>query len=355
VGRLSARLVGTRRALPPLVSLLAVSLVVSACTSTNAGRATTTTTTAAGPTTSVVPVTIPGTLQTGALASLGAVSRLPVMPVPAGRTSVDLPVPGSPGFAQVVQIAYRQLGSGPPLLLIAGEDASMSWWPPPLLQGLAQRYSVTVFDLPGVGYSGPARGRVSVQWLGDVTAGLVGELQLRSPTVLGWGLGGQVAVALAERHPRLVGALVLDDSGLPVGGSTSPLRPATRLLTDPGATLAEVSSLLFSPSQQAIRAEWLRELAAEPPDVVTAPAVTAEARLEAECWGSDALASRLHGIDVPTLVIGGSADAVFPPEDGAALAAAIPGAQYYLVEGGGYGDLLGDPPQVVATIEGFTG
>jgi pimeloyl-ACP methyl ester carboxylesterase len=355
VGRLRPGWLEARRALPTLVAVLAVSLVLSACTGTNAGRSTTTTTTTAGPTTSVVPVTIPGTLQTGALASLGAVSRLPVMPVPAGRTSVDLPIPGAPGFAQVVQIAYRQLGSGPPLLLIAGEDASMTWWPPTLLQSLALRYSVTVFDLPGVGYSGPFRGRISVQWLGDVTAGLVGELQLPSPTVLGWGLGGQVAVALAERHPGLVGALVLDDSGLPVGGSTSPLRPSTRVLTDPSATPAAVSSLLFPPSQQAVRAEWLRELAAQSPDVVTAPAVTAEARLEAECWSSDALSSRLHRIDVPTLVIGGSADAVFPPEDSAALAAAIPGAQYYLAEGLGYGGLLGDPPQVIETIEGFTG
>lgn len=337
------------------VGWLALAALLGACTGSPSGQATTTSSVASGPTTSIVPVTVPGTLQSGALASLGSVRRLPVMPVPPGRESEPLPAPGAAGYSKVVQIAYRQTGSGSPLVLISGEDASMTWWAPALLATLSQRYSVTVFDLPGVGYSGPSRGPESVQWLGDVTAGLVGELGLSSPAVLGWGLGGQVALALAERHPSLVGELVLDETGLAIGGSVSPMRSADRLMGDPTATPAAVSSRMFPPSQQVARSVWLRELSAQVPDVVTSAAVTAEAGLESECWHSDSIVRHLRGIHLPALVVGGTEDAVFPLVDTTALAAAIPGAQRYVVPGGGYGELLEDPPQVVSTIEAFIG
>ena len=55
-----------------------------------------------------------------------------------------------------IQIAYRQFGSGPNLLLVMGQRGTMTWWDPQFLSALSSKYSVTIFDLPGVGYSQPA-------------------------------------------------------------------------------------------------------------------------------------------------------------------------------------------------------
>ena len=56
----------------------------------------------------------------------------------------------------MVPIAYQSFGSGPDLLLIVGQDGTLSWWDPALLKDLSSHYSVTVFDLPAAGYSGAA-------------------------------------------------------------------------------------------------------------------------------------------------------------------------------------------------------
>ncbi len=343
------------QALAGLVVLACVGLAASGCTASPSGGGTTTSVPNGGvPTTSIVPVTIPGTLDPGSLSPLGSASRLPVAPVPVGRSVAVLPRPGTAAYRQVVQIAYRQLGSGPPLLLVAGQDASMAWWSPALLQTLAQHYQVTIFDLPGVGYSAPPPARLSVSWLADVTAGLASELGLSSPVVLGWGLGGQIALAMAERHPALVRDLVLVDSGAPVPGAEPPPASLARLLARPTVTPAEVATLMFPASEGAARATWLQDLVSQVPDNVTASAISAEASLERSVWSSPALSAGLSSLRLPVLVVGGSADSLFPPADASALVAAIPGSQSRTIPGG-YGAIQADAAQILTVLQDFTG
>jgi 3-oxoadipate enol-lactonase len=329
--------------------------MATGCTSTPAGRDTTPPAPAgAATTTSIVPVTIPGTLEPGGLASLGAVSRLPVVPLLPGHSEAVLPRPGTAAYRQVVQIAYRQLGAGPPLLLVNGQDASMAWWSPALLQTLAQHYQVTVFDLPGVGYSGPAPNDLSLSWLADATAGLASELGLSSPVVLGWGLGGQIAVAMTERHPALVADLVLADTGLPVPGASPPSSHLERLLAKPTVTPAALAMAMFPPSQAAARGSWLRGLAAQVPDNVAASAIESEASLEASVWASQALVAGLSSLRLPVLMISGDEDALFPPSGALALAESIPGAQRRSLPGG-YAAIQADAAEVATVLQDFTG
>jgi 3-oxoadipate enol-lactonase len=346
----------TKRRLGAVVALLSLLLVVSACTNNRAaGTSSTTVPVASTTSTTLSPLLLGGTKETGALGFLGTVRRLPVEAVPDGALSVAVPAPGTPGYASVVQIAYRQMGSGKPLVLIEGEDASMSWWSPVLLQELAGHYQVTVFDLPGVGYSGPATAPVTMDWLGDVTAGLISELKIPSPVVLGWGLGGQVAAGLAERHPGLIGDLVLVDTGLPVGSSKPMSKASSAAFSGFPSSPEELSGFLFTSKQEPARTAWLSALRREVPDSITAETVAAEHHLEVTFWRHTDIAARLRALRVPALVVTGMSDGVFPPGDGRQLARAIPGAQRYGWNGAGYGSLLGDPTHFAQLLEGFTG
>ncbi|MGO9560032.1 MAG: alpha/beta fold hydrolase [Acidimicrobiales bacterium] len=319
------------------------------------GASATTTPGGAGPTTTIVPSVVAGTTERGALSYLGAVDRMPVVAVPDGLASTKVPTPGTSSYREVVPVAYRQSGSGTSLVLIEGEDASMTWWSPPLIQALDQHYRVTIFDLPGVGYSGPPNAPLSIDWLADMTAGLLGELGLSQSVVLGWGMGGQVAVALTMRHPMLVGDLVVADTGMPTAGSQAMTSSAARLLGTSTATPTAISRLMFPLAEVAARHEWLHDLQEQIPDDVTSATISMQAHLESAFWTSTASVTGLRAMHHPVLVIAGDDDEVFPSADATSLAGAIGGAQHYLWNGAGYGALLQDPPQFVSVLQDFTG
>src|ERR1700733_14883681 len=97
-------------------------------------------------------------------------------------------------------VAYRELGSGPALLLIMGAGASMDGWPPSMVDALAAHHEVVVFDNAGVGRTSAAQGSLSVTAMASQTSDLISALGLRRPAVLGWSMGGMIAQALAVSH-----------------------------------------------------------------------------------------------------------------------------------------------------------
>ncbi len=66
------------------------------------------------------------------------------------------------------------------------------------------------------------------------------------------------------------------------------------------------------------------------------------------------LHARLAAISVPTLVLWGDADRIIDVEVGRAYAAAIPGAQFELLQATGHLPQLETPEQVLASLTAFT-
>jgi pimeloyl-ACP methyl ester carboxylesterase len=360
------------------VAAATVALLLAGCTSnstalpggssgvtTSSTAATSTSTSTSTTTTLPVPVAVQGTSQPGS-AFLGLVKRAAVVAVPVGKSTEPLPVVGARGYLSVQRIAFRSFGSGPDLLLLMGQDGTMSWWEPSLLSALAQHYRVTVFDLPGVGYSSPPLVPVTLDWLADETAGLIQALALAHPVVLGWGLGGAIALALAEGHPASERALVLVDAS---GGGLTATRPAVgvrALLDSPTVTAASLASTFFAAgtssglaggagSPKAAESAWLTSVEASVPDVTTRSTLASERALELELWSGNALLAKASAVVVPTLVIFGSADAVFPAPDGVLLRRAIAGSERVELPDAGYASMFEDPTQFVAALETFTG
>jgi len=249
-------------------------------------------------------------------------------------------------------IGYRELGSGPALLLITGANASMDGWPASFVDPLAAHHTVVVFDNAAVGrtsaVSGPAS--LSVPAMTSQTSDLISALRLRRPAVLGWSMGGMIAQDLAISHPSQVSRLILAATAVGTGKAV-PLPPFTIVA---GLSPAGVVAHLFPKNQAAAAMAYIND-GLQYPDFYQVSAATFHNQyLAAEGWmaGKDA-AGRLGDIRVPTLVAGGTSDEFMATANVRQLASSVPGAKLVLFPDAGHAFLFQDAAGFVRDVETF--
>lgn len=261
-----------------------------------------------------------------------------------GTTRAADPFRADVKLARVGQerIAWYERGSGPPLVMAIGTGSTMAEWDPALLTLLAREHRLILFDYPGVGRSSKRKGAVTFAGLADTTAAFIAAIGLEQADVLGWSMGGFVGQQLAIRHPQRVRRLIL--AGTNPGGDQAALGDDDDqdIDSDPDPSDAAVLRVLY-PRTKAGRAEghvFLRRLetaseSGEIPDDFDVPAATVKQQVAAEDpWlRSNANATALKRLRVPTLVTGGTIDPVVPPINARRLAALIPGAKLELYPG----------------------
>ncbi len=231
----------------------------------------------------------------------------------------------------------------------------MAYWDPTLLSALAQHYQVVTVDLPGTGYSSPAKGPVSLQWWADETAGFIAALGLQKPVVLGWGLGGDVALDLAETHPGILGSLVLVDTPVHGGGAGPVPAAEAKALAAPDLPIAALANIWFGSTHAATRAAWLQAMITGPPDALTAAARQAQINVASEVARSSALVARLGRVTVPSFIVYGGSDPMVPVSDGEVLAGGLAHSRALALSGGDYGAVFEYAATFVSALEQFTG
>ncbi|WP_052378343.1 alpha/beta fold hydrolase [Polycyclovorans algicola] len=108
------------------------------------------------------------------------------------------------------RIAWQQMGSGPDLVLVHGLAASRAFWFAHAMQ-LREHYTVTLFDLPGHGYSDrPASGYDSLS-LGRLLLELMDTLEITEASLVGHSYGGAACIEAAVLAPQRVNGLALLD------------------------------------------------------------------------------------------------------------------------------------------------
>ena len=82
-----------------------------------------------------------------------------------------------------INIAFRQQGEGPPLVLIMGYRLSSAAWPAEFVEVLAEKFTVVIFDNRGTGQSDkPVDGYTIANMARDV-AGLLDQIGIESTYV----------------------------------------------------------------------------------------------------------------------------------------------------------------------------
>ncbi len=253
-------------------------------------------------------------------------------------------------------LAYERRGAGRPLLVLNGYAGTKADWDPGFIAALAADRELILLDHRGIGDSAGDGEPFSIEDLAGDAAGAIGAIGLERPDVLGWSMGGFVALALALADPARVGKLVLLSTS--AGG-------AATTLGDPDVR-ARVSDLSGTPREQASRLISLlfppqraRMIDAAFGDVVAAaraalPHDVVRAQWRAmEAWEAQGAAERLGEISAPALVATGSEDVIVPPANSRALAAGIPGAWLAPFPHSGHAFMADHPDSLARLISTF--
>jgi pimeloyl-ACP methyl ester carboxylesterase len=125
-------------------------------------------------------------------------------------TSWASDAPGTGQYAEVngINLYYETHGAGRPLILLHGGLGSGEMFGP-VLPALAGRHQVIAVDLQGHGRTADIDRPLDVRLMADDIAALIGHLKLDKPDVVGYSLGGGVALQTAAKYPALVGRLVV--------------------------------------------------------------------------------------------------------------------------------------------------
>lgn len=103
-------------------------------------------------------------------------------------------------------IHIQSTGNGQNLVLLHGWGMNAAVWEP-LTQGLSKHFTLHLVDLPGMGLSRPTE-----PYHLHSLAEKIAEMLPANADIVGWSLGGQVAMRIALDYPDIVRKLVLVSS-----------------------------------------------------------------------------------------------------------------------------------------------
>jgi len=258
-------------------------------------------------------------------------------------------VQGYPAYAYTGGRPYEP--KAPAIVFIHGAALDHSVWQWQSRYFAHHGFTVLAVDLPAHGRS-PGIARTAIESMADWVSLFIEAAGLERAHVVGQSMGSLVALDTAIRHRTRVERLALIATAMPMAVNDAFLA-AARDDSPAGFDMettwghARNSALTQSPVPGMFLAGASRRLNGR-----ALPGVQ-HADLAA-CNAYRPSADALRGLDVPTLVIGGSRDQMTGPKAGEALAREIPGAQFVLLDAG-HSVMSEAPRPTQAAISRFLG
>ena len=266
-------------------------------------------------------------------------------PIPAQFDAIER-IPIHTVLVHGQQIAYLDVGTGPPVILIHGFGGSMWQWEHQQ-HALSQHFRILTLDLPGAGLSDKPEIDYRPDQMLDFFVGFMDVVKIPQATLVGNSMGAGLAIGMALTHPAYVFRLVLID-GLPQHVMEKLTSPSVRraLETSAPSWLVSFGNRLFG---GLMIESVLREIVHDP--ALLTPAVIERSnrnrqrpglikpimavRENLPLWESG-FATRMGEITHPTLVLWGEEDRVFPLAVGEELHQTIKGSRFIRVPKAGH-------------------
>ena len=252
-----------------------------------------------------------------------------------------------------IEMAYKTIGEGYPLVMIMGFSGTMDLWDPRFVEKLSSKYKVIVFDNRGMGETTAGSKEFTIEQFADDTAGLMKALGINKAYVLGWSMGGDVALQFVVSHKEMVNKLVVYAGDC--GGTQRVMTPeVTREITemaDPSTPPQAAFKVLFPE-------EWMK---AHPNFYKTFPvpketSSPESVKRQGQAYLSwDGVYDRLPEVKSPTLIATGTEDISTPTGNAMILVERIPGSWLVRYKGAGHGLMYQYPDDFAKTILDFLG
>ena len=245
-------------------------------------------------------------------------------------------------------------GDGPGVLLVPGLGYASWSWEAQLT--LASSWRLLAVDPRGAGQSFKPPAPYTIEEMASELAAVIRAVDAPPVHVVGFSMGGYLALTLATRHPETVRSLVLLATSAGGVGHV-PVPEATRAAWLAAADLPaahyarKTMHLSFAPG-------WVEDHGPDYEHLL-------EARLAhptpAACWAAQYAACEafvsegvdVAVLDVPALVVHGSEDRVVPFENGERLAATLPRGHLVRLDGAGHLAHIERPAVVNAALASF--
>jgi pimeloyl-ACP methyl ester carboxylesterase len=244
------------------------------------------------------------------------------------------------------KLAYRELGpnTGVPVIFLNHLAAELDRWDPRVVDGIAAKRRVIVFDNRGIGGSGGSVPN-SVEVMARDAIAFIRALGFEQVDLLGFSLGGFISQVIALEEPQLVRKMILAGTG-PAGGVgiDKVTRVTIRDMIKAALTLRHPEYYLFftstSNGHRSARdfLKRLHERSENRVKPVSIPAFITQLRAIHK-WGRQAPAD-LSRIKQPVLVANGDSDKMVPSSNSVDMARRLANAELVIYDDAGHGGIF---------------
>jgi len=254
-----------------------------------------------------------------------------------------------------MNIYYEIYGAGPPLLMILGLGANITWWGKYFIKGLADYFNVIVFDNRGTGQSTNPKSQYTVRTLADDAYCLLKALNIENTFVFGHSMGGGIAQELIIQYSGMSKLILCNSS---CGGSESILAsPEVLQIVDKSRSARAPTEI----ARESLKIFYSSEFIENHPKLIDyAVQNMAKSQMLPRNyeWQTAAIKSfktcdRLKNIKIPTLIMHGAKDVLVPPQNAKILAELIPNAHIKMFTESAHAPYVEEPDAVIQVIVEF--
>ena len=253
-----------------------------------------------------------------------------------------------------IEIAYKMLGKGDPILLFNGASDGMDAWDPSFPRILSSNHTVIAFDSRGLGNTTMGSKPYTSQQLANDAAGLLDALKIPKADVMGYSLGSCIAQQITIMYPDKVNTLTLVGSSC--GGKDHTPKPPEFLKLISEVVNKSLNNVSTSQEEMkefvtaSLGSGWIKlhpeSIENIPTDMQQAkPGLSPEAMNNQMNVGKEwednpnwsGACDELAKLDKPTLVITGTDDNMYQPHvNSLKIAEKIPGAWLVQIKNAGH-------------------